>query len=700
MTSQRNRLESVLGEIDAILGESGPRLPWVMSNDVQQQRQTLAKARDLLTALQAQQFQEPENTSPGKAMAPAAPSAGGDPTAMASSQVLQALLQEMQYLRGQTMEILDPLRNEVATLNQQRELLLQEVQQLQQQRLQLDQGPGAGPGSEAWEVMLQELTSHLDSHLSQQLQQSVKQLEASAANTYLLTQSARESGNDAADLTPSQRLEYLKQIQTQSDQLVMNLDRVLRTVFESLQQSIYSYQDSLNHGLNKMHTLGQQGEMMFNALISHLAQQMNQDTLAYLEANRARSSHPPQLPDSRPPLAQEQDGGDTNQSGMASPSQDETELNLDDLDLDLALNDDEVTLLQIDDEISQLQFDVDANADDDPSASPLQPRKASSQPAEGPTQAESPPPAAAVDPLQVLEQLDEAVPNPAPSVSLPDDSGTSTLETMAAATNGDNDSDNDDGDNALDGLYQSIFGDVIEAHQAAEQTTASGEDVPAATDSLAMETELAEDSAIADATVPLTDAESFDEDLEAGASEPPDALSVDGVASLLDSPPPEQDEAEVGAAQDSLDDLFGVGLADQLTDAEGGCTDDTADTIAQLDELLPESQPSFGDLSTGLTGPPGAALSNDRDFDAQPEDADFIEANTDEDLLASDSLPQAENYWLQVDQTLVDRLDADLTGLESGNIPGAADSPDPMADSFASFGDADDRVDEIGRAHV
>ncbi|PSN75748.1 hypothetical protein C8B47_30945, partial [filamentous cyanobacterium CCP4] len=127
MAVQQDELEALVAEIDSILGEAAPRLPWVMSNDANQ-RQLLARARAYLAEL--------------KAGSPPADSSGlpYDPTAAAASQVLKALLQEMQYLRGQTMQILDPLRNEVATLRQQRELLLQEVQQLQQERSQIDQG--------------------------------------------------------------------------------------------------------------------------------------------------------------------------------------------------------------------------------------------------------------------------------------------------------------------------------------------------------------------------------------------------------------------------------------------------------------------------------------------------------------------------------------------------------------------------------
>ena len=65
-------------------------------------------------------------------------------------------------------------------------------------------------------------------------------------------------------------------MQVQSDQLMLGLDQSLRTVFDTLQQSLYTYQDSLNQGLNQMHTLGRQGELVVSALVNHLGQKINQ----------------------------------------------------------------------------------------------------------------------------------------------------------------------------------------------------------------------------------------------------------------------------------------------------------------------------------------------------------------------------------------------------------------------------------------
>lgn len=279
MTVQRQQLEALIAEIDATLGEAAPKLPWVMSSATQQQRQLLAKARACLAQMQA----DPQGMDSLPAGAAGLP---GDATSQAASQVLNALLQEMQYLRGQTLQILTPLQNEVSALRQQRETLLLEVQQLQQQRLEAAQGnPLLSPG--LWERTLADLTQHLDAHLAGQVEQAVRRLETSVSNNYLLSQSAPDDPSIAeglGELSPAQRLAYLQQIQAQTDDLIRNLDLSLRAVFDALQQSVYSYQDSLNQGLNKMHTLGQQGEMMFSALVNHVAQRMNQEALAYLES--------------------------------------------------------------------------------------------------------------------------------------------------------------------------------------------------------------------------------------------------------------------------------------------------------------------------------------------------------------------------------------------------------------------------------
>jgi len=690
VTAHRDRLATILAEIDAVLEDSGPRLPWVMANNVQGQRQTLARARELL--IQLQQSLDDATLSNGQDWVPSSaysevpPAADSDPTTQASSRVLQALLQEMQYLRGQTMQILDPLRHEVATLKQQRELLLQEVQHLQQQRLQLDGDNSPNLEISQWEDLRQQLTQHLETQLSQQLQQSVQRLETSAANTYLLSQGADSEGQNSTELSPTQRLEYLKRIQTQSDQLVMNLDRVLQTVFESLEKSVESYQASLSQGLNKMHTLGQQGEMMFTALINHLAQQMNQDALAYLETSQARGGQPRQLPDAALGESPTQPSG-RNRQASSTPTNTGSEptLNVDDfedLDLDVALNDDEVTLLQIDEDISQLQFDIDQLPDEDNLTQVTDRSTEVSKNPETAVSSHDPDSLPAFDPLQVLEQLDEAAPTPTPSVSLPDASQSDTLDAavVAEATTSE-EAENSLNDLYQDELYQSIFGDVLEANQA--QTQASD-----ATDTSSI--------AASDAH-PSSPISGSQEKLQEDSSSPETATGADvgdsplnDMAALIDSSPsslePSITPATENDDQTSLDELFGDGTTEQLSETVSALSETNAiDTITSLDELLPESRPVFVKSSDrlGSEGEDGGLDNLGNSLWSQS--TDFFPANQEEDLLASDEIPQPNDYWLTVDQEIVDQMDADLANLEAGGanstLPGLDDLNHDLTDT-------------------
>lgn len=69
-------------------------------------------------------------------------------------------------------------------------------------------------------------------------------------------------------------------------QLVSSLDSTLRLVFQTLEQDIGSYQSSLSHRLNQMHSLEQQGEVLLDVLVHRLQAQ-----LSYL------ATTPPQPPE-------------------------------------------------------------------------------------------------------------------------------------------------------------------------------------------------------------------------------------------------------------------------------------------------------------------------------------------------------------------------------------------------------------------
>ncbi|MGG6238555.1 hypothetical protein ACQ4N7_07920 [Nodosilinea sp. AN01ver1] len=612
---QQDELETLVAEIDSILGEAAPRLPWVMSNDANQ-RQLLARARAYLAEM--------------KAVSPP-PDPGGlpnDPTAMAASQVLKALLQEMQYLRGQTMQILDPLRNEVATLRQQRELLLQEVQQLQQQRSQIDQTAALHQLPPSWEAALQQMAHQLEARLSNQVDQSVQRLETATANAYGLLEGSGPDP-DAPGLTPAQRLEFLKQIQAQSDQVMRGLDQSLRSVFETLQQSIYSYQNSLNQGLNQMHTLGQQGELMVSALVNHLGQQINQETLAYLESGQRRELPQPSL-DAVP---------ETSASSAVAGEDDlspdlEVDLALEALDLGVDLDDD-ITELQLDDAL-EAALDLD-----DIEASPLD--------------------------LPLLDSLDAAAPDPSPAVSLPDRDRNLSADVAAAETGA---------ESALDDLYQSLFGGGFFADAAGASAAEANP-------------ELAEFDTEADDAVDIfldvdRPADAAEATTAAAADQPePPAAELprpDDLTMLIQAADVAEAEASTAPSSNNLDDLFGDATAGPLDSILAG-------SLAAIEVDLPETIESFDELL-----PPGPGEVGDLEAAAVDSEGGFMAASPDEDLLAQDELPVTSSYDLSLDEAMINQLRQDLDYLEVAAEPGLPGSFEPTTQTEEALPPSDAAV--------
>ncbi len=612
---QQDELEALVAEIDSILGEAAPRLPWVMSNDTNQ-RQLLARARACLADMKAVSGLSVPATEAGALPA--------DSTAAGSSQVLKALLQEMQYLRSQTMQILDPLRHEVATLRQQREKLLQEVQQLQQQRLQLDQGATFHQLPPSWEAALQQLAGQLEAQLNAQVSQSVQRLELATANAYGLTQlPAGDAYGDTPGLSPTQRLEFLKQLQAQSDQLMVGLDQSLRSVFDSLQQSLYTYQNSLNQGLNQMHSLGQQGELMFSALVNHLGQQINQDTLAYLEAGPRR-----ELPQTSPAVSNPETLATSSFAPEGAAIADgfspdlEADLAFESLAFDL--DDDEITLLQIEDEISELQLGdeleamLDAEGQDEPS--PLD--------------------------LELLDGLEASAADPSPAVSLPEAIAADIDAEAAVAV---------ETDSALEELYQSLFGTggffADSAGVQPSQESVNSELAGGATEVIDeldtfLETDLGSDrSPVAGSPADLAPAAQAP--LPLGEEPRPEDFDQ-----LLQAAIPPMDAPD--SLVNELDELFGADAAAELGnlgDSAPASGVDVPAVIESLDELLPALPEDLGSL--GFV-----------DDDEEDSLGGFMAASPEENLLAQEDLPATAAYDLTMDETIVEQLKQDLENLE------------------------------------
>jgi hypothetical protein len=287
VTSQKDQIQALIADIDGVLQKTTPRLPWVMSGEAAQQRQVLERVRNFLVSLQRRMavegfgapiartdllapdayYSSGQNIQPGEAT-------GGSPSEISAHQMLQVVMQDMGYLRASLMQ---PLQADVENLQQQREHLIQEIRHLESQRQSslLSQS----------QVVPQQWTAEFTQAVMGQLQAAMTQQLTQAGGGQVLPSSVSPAllgTTSPGTAIPYQSVEQLRAFQSRMDEVVMGLDATLNVVFQSLQRNVNTYQDSLERGVDKLHHLGQQGEMIFTALINHLAQKLGQEVSAYL----------------------------------------------------------------------------------------------------------------------------------------------------------------------------------------------------------------------------------------------------------------------------------------------------------------------------------------------------------------------------------------------------------------------------------
>ncbi|MFK8182931.1 MAG: hypothetical protein AB8B99_06110 [Phormidesmis sp.] len=299
MTSQKDQIQSLIADIEQVLGTQRPKKPWVRASDMEPQRQTLARAQEYLRSLQ-ESFKAPAGWGPvdpetGQLIAPDAAETAteGQPSGIFADQpmasrakpgttpedVLQSLLTEMKFLRSSALE---PLRLEMDSLRQERDGLQQEVKGLEAQRSAILATTGsavAGGHSSISEEQLNEflavLMERLQERLSVQVTQTLGQLEADHSDVIAKLTEATDA--EVLQLRPAgQSIEEMRELQTRSDQLLVNIESTLQGMYETLQKNIDSYQISLNEGIENMHSLGRQGEVIVRSLVDHLTQQLGQ----------------------------------------------------------------------------------------------------------------------------------------------------------------------------------------------------------------------------------------------------------------------------------------------------------------------------------------------------------------------------------------------------------------------------------------
>jgi hypothetical protein len=295
LNSQKYKIQALIAEIDEVLSKPVPRLPWTGSIDTVHQRQLLERVRTYLVSTDAKIV---AGNKPDRSQAvrrepvpvPKVPSLADRPSA--TEQIMLAVTAEINNLREGMMQ---PLQQDIEALRQEQQALVQEIKQLeatrqQQQSLAQQQANQQQIISE----FLQALTGRLQDTLVRDISETLRSRETQLLQGIALPAlgSSSDSQQDLNQqalgehplLTPAQRLEQMQLFQAHADSLLMRLDSTMSIVFEALQGNLQSYQESLSQGIEKMHGLGQQSEVMFAALVNHLAAELGREASSYVQS--------------------------------------------------------------------------------------------------------------------------------------------------------------------------------------------------------------------------------------------------------------------------------------------------------------------------------------------------------------------------------------------------------------------------------
>ncbi|MGC1395866.1 MAG: hypothetical protein WA828_16540, partial [Coleofasciculaceae cyanobacterium] len=273
-------IQSLIDDIDGILLIAASRPLWFKPADPARERQVLERVRRYLVSQQ----QNVASRHP--------PEAALNAHQEAVQEIVHSVRQEMSVLRA---DLLQPLQADIKVLHQQRESLLQEIRQMERSKQELDLSAEPKLTEQFISEFSAKLVSHCTASLTSQLAQISEDLEdrllaqavvATEATSPVSTRGSKER----SAIAPDERLAQLRHIQAESDRMMSTLDVNQRLIFETLQNDLQSYQDSLSQGLEKMHNLGAQGETLFTGLINRLASQLGREASTILQTSLQSSS--------------------------------------------------------------------------------------------------------------------------------------------------------------------------------------------------------------------------------------------------------------------------------------------------------------------------------------------------------------------------------------------------------------------------
>ncbi|MBE9062184.1 hypothetical protein [cf. Phormidesmis sp. LEGE 11477] len=218
--------------------------------------------------------------------------------------LLRELRTEMRFLKSSALE---PLRLEIDRLQSAREVLQQEVETLEEQRSQVSQtlaeqlaeqtnerqaAEARNQEARNQEVrqeiaeaqlnqFLSALMERLQENLSTQVTQTLVQMESDHAAAIAAIKATTESDRLALQPSREAQLEKMQQLQSRSDQLLVEIDSTLQQAFQTLQSNISGYQTSLSEEIETTHSLGRQSEEEMRSLWQQMFETLQSNISGY-----------------------------------------------------------------------------------------------------------------------------------------------------------------------------------------------------------------------------------------------------------------------------------------------------------------------------------------------------------------------------------------------------------------------------------
>jgi drug/metabolite transporter (DMT)-like permease len=174
--------------------------------------------------------------------------------------VLQTMTQDLRSLQ---QDLIAQMSQDVRRLQAEKSRLLNDIEKLQNQQQMLESQYEVALSrhqlaqQQTWAKQLAlTLANHLHAALSQRLNQMV-------------TVQSETSGPNLPRLSSDGAIES-----TEASRLLVSLDETVNRTFSTLKHDLSSYESALSQQIDRMHNLGQQGEVILEVLVKRISQQL------------------------------------------------------------------------------------------------------------------------------------------------------------------------------------------------------------------------------------------------------------------------------------------------------------------------------------------------------------------------------------------------------------------------------------------